>query len=814
MPGGTSVGTIFLDLKIRNTIGAQFEKIVSGVEQSTKSAFKDTFEAAGKSAAAAVEKPLKQAAAAMKKPLQRAKEQALQTEEEIDAIVKRAVDRMNNAGKGGQPEKLRVAKRAPSKLATDPEDYMRRWDSEKLKLREISEEAGAASQKVKEETSRASAGAEATVKRTSNNIRNTVAQTANHAQKKVKSSASGIQKTLGRLGKTIQSVFKAVFLTSALYAAFRGLKSLFEGATKQSKEFSSALNEVKANLAIAFQPIIDAVMPALTALMQGLANVTRSIAAFIAGLFGKTYSQAADAAKKLQQVKTGADKAKGSLAGFDELNVIGNKSEESSGIDFGAVNAEGAAAAEGVGAKFAAGLEGLKGLIDAYVLEPIRNNLSKLQEPIDRFKGLLQSIGEGAQEWLAPVSDWFQGPFREALDNSIGNVTTRLATMMGTITMVGTTLWNFLKPIVDWFVVDGLPLLTGAWTELDDTITTASTAIHKAINTVWLGVVEPAFQLVSKIITDVGGIIKDLWDKYGAKTFENIREAIESGKNLFQTLWNNFLEPIFSNIFSVLTALWEEHLKPLVAQIGEFVMKLINGALEIYNGFIAPIVSWFVEIIGPVISREINKVISIIGLVVGAISDAVKATFGYLGGMIDFIVGVFTGDWNKAWQGIADSMKAIWNGMVSVVEGAINLVIEAINWMIDKVNSVVDAVPDKLFETIGPGADWRIPTIGKVELPRLASGAVIQQPTLAMMGEYAGARSNPEIVSPQSTMRETFLESIVPLLNALEEGFDRVIEAIRAIDPSLNIDGVELARILAPYLDKESVRRGKTIFQV
>ena len=673
----------------------------------------------------------------MKKPLQRAKEQALQTEEEIDAIVKRAVDRMNNAGKGGQPEKLRVAKRAPSKLATDPEDYMRRWDSEKLKLREISEEAGAASQKVKEETSRASAGAEATVKRTSNNIRNTVAQTANHAQKKVKSSASGIQKTLGRLGKTIQSVFKAVFLTSALYAAFRGLKSLFEGATKQSKEFSSALNEVKANLAIAFQPIIDAVMPALTALMQGLANVTRSIAAFIAGLFGKTYSQAADAAKKLQQVKTGADKAKGSLAGFDELNVIGNKSEKSSGIDFGAVNAEGAAAAEGMGAKFAAG--------------------------------------------LATIGSAFNG---------------------------------LLRPVFDWFISNGLPRLIEYFGELSKTFTTAFIAIRDVCNAVWKGALEPAFQLIMRVIADICNVLLELWDKYGAKTFENIRSAIETTKNLFQTLWNSFLEPIFSNIFSVLTALWEEHLKPLVAQIGEFVMKLINGALEIYNGFIAPIVSWFVEIIGPVISREINKVISIIGLVVGAISDAVKATFGYLGGMIDFIVGVFTGDWNKAWQGIADSMKAIWNGMVSVVEGAINLVIEAINWMIDKVNSVVDTVPDKLFEMIDLGADWRIPTIGKVELPRLASGAVIQQPTLAMMGEYAGARSNPEIVSPQSTMRETFLESIVPLLNALEEGFDRVIEAIRAIDPSLNIDGVELARILAPYLDKESVRRGKTIFQV
>lgn len=63
---------------------------------------------------------------------------------------------------------------------------------------------------------------------------------------------------------------KATFLTAGLYAFFRAMKSLMSGAAGQSKEFSAALEGVKSNLRTAFAPILDAVLPALTALMQGL----------------------------------------------------------------------------------------------------------------------------------------------------------------------------------------------------------------------------------------------------------------------------------------------------------------------------------------------------------------------------------------------------------------------------------------------------------------------------------------------------------------------------------------------------------------
>ena len=48
--------------------------------------------------------------------------------------------------------------------------------------------------------------------------------------------------------------------------------------------------------------------------------------------------------------------------------------------------------------------------------------------------------------------------------------------------------------------------------------------------------------------------------------------------------------------------------------------------------------------------------------------------------------------------------------------------------------------------------------IGAIGIPALASGGVISGPTLALLGEYPGAGSNPEIAAPESKLRNIFRE--------------------------------------------------------
>ncbi|MDO4864643.1 MAG: hypothetical protein Q4A05_10790, partial [Ruminococcus sp.] len=143
-----------------------------------------------------------------------------------------------------------------------------------------------------------------------------------------------ITKPLRKLGNMLTRAFKSVFIASALYGAFRALKDGIIEAANADEQFSKSLNEVKANLAIAFTPIILHVLPILDEMMAKLAATSKQVATFMAGLFGMTYKQAADARKKLDDTIKTAKKAKNAIAGIDELNILGSDEEENSGIDY------------------------------------------------------------------------------------------------------------------------------------------------------------------------------------------------------------------------------------------------------------------------------------------------------------------------------------------------------------------------------------------------------------------------------------------------------------------------------------------------
>ena len=83
-----------------------------------------------------------------------------------------------------------------------------------------------------------------------------------------------------------------------------------------------------------------------------------------------------------------------------------------------------------------------------------------------------------------------------------------------------------------------------------------------------------------------------------------------------------------------------------------------------------------------------------------------------------------------------------------------------------------------------------------------AKGNVAYQPTQAMFGEYAGARSNPEITAPQNMIRETLFEAlndVLPLTRGNQGG-----------DTILYVNGKELARATYSDFKNESDRLGSS----
>ena len=95
-------------------------------------------------------------------------------------------------------------------------------------------------------------------------------------------------------------------------------------------------------------------------------------------------------------------------------------------------------------------------------------------------------------------------------------------------------------------------------------------------------------------------------------------------------------------------------------------------------------------------------------------------------------------------------------------------------------------------------------------VPSLAVGGVLTSPTLAMVGEYSGASSNPEIVTPQSLLYETNMKANVPVMNAIEEMGDKVVGALNNMGVYAEFDYSKLK----VGIDNENYRTGGKLYGI
>lgn len=336
--------------------------------------------------------------------------------------------------------------------------------------------------------------------------------------------------------------------------------------------------------------------------------------------------------------------------------------------------------------------------------------------------------------------------------------------------------------------------------------------------------------------------------------------AIMNWDTIMQTLGNTF-GGVFSTITESISTLYNEHIKPLIDNIVDLLQTLWNDVLK-------PLIDWFAANVLPVLQPIFESLWNTVSGVVGSIIDVLSGVIQALKGVIEFIAGVFSGDWEKAWQGICDFFSGIWDaikGIVSTVwnaiSGIISTAIEAIkgvittvlnaistvwnniwnglkttvtnifnsiwnsirgvinsilggiegmaNGVVNGVNAVIRVlnnlsfdIPDWVPGFGGKKFGFNISLLSRVSLPRLAKGAVLKVPTVAEMAEYPGASQNPEIVTPQNIMEETF---------------DRVMSRYQdsnnsqSIYLTVNVGNKKLGQILLNDLRAMKRRSGKDI---
>lgn len=561
---------------------------------------------------------------------------------------------------------------------------------------------------------------------------------ASGASERMELAAKNVSDSMNTFSKRVSGLFKRVLVFSLITRALQGLRTWLGKTIMQNEEARAAVARLKAAFLTLAQPILQVVIPVFVKLVNILTQVVTAIAKFFGMLSGKSWGAQVAAAKGLNEEKeaiegvgSAAEDASKSMASFDEINQI--TSNQASGGGGGA----GGAASTDIAPDFSnldmaedklhdiLGLVGAiaAGLLAWKIASMFTNDLSKIAGIALAAAGAFALVyfwldawnnGIDLQNFLGMLAGL--AALATGLAIAFGPIAAGIALVVGGLAMLvvgikdvienGFNLVNTLTIIAGLLAAGiGISLLTGSWIPL-----------------LIAGFVAALVALVSftghgeELIEGLKNIIDGFWKFFKGVFTGDLKLAAEGAKQIWEGLkqtWNAIISSIKDAWDMFIT--WLQSKSPMLAAI-----------FQTYGNFIS------------------------------GLFNSIKQ---WLSGIIEFISGVFTGDWTKAWEGVKDIFKGIWNGIITTVEYAINFIINGINLLISALNTIHFEIPDWVPLIGGRSFGISIPLVSNVALPRLAQGAVIppNREFLAVLGDQ---KSGTNIETPLATMVQAFKQAM------------------------------------------------------
>ena len=677
-------------------------------------------------------------------------------------------------------------------------------------------------------------------------------------------------------GKSFQSLSEAQ-KQLALRQMVKDANDL-SGATGQAAREADGWENVIGNLkeawkqliAVIGQPVLKLAIPvvqSMTAALQRMTEIANAAWRALQKVFGWEDADAIQAATKAQQKLTGAveetaDAQKGALAGFDEIQTLSDKTAETATASAGAD----------------AALEDLTKVADKdggkipleFDTSGIENAVKAIQTAVGRIKAILSSLARWAETTIkpqfgklfdaiapalpaiqtkvqeafsglsgiasqafsglktniekifanvgtlaAPLGNYFTIQLPELISAGITSIGTILLGLFDTFNMIFGDILEIAQPFAEGFTSTVLPVLTEFGTQALGTLTLVFGEVKDIFDSVWSEGIAPFFKRIGKYWNEAWESVKTVWEAHGQPIFDGINKAFKNMGDILKNVWELFLKPVWDNFMQSLDWLWEQHLKPLWDNVLEFVASLVECATNIYNNVIAPIVKWVQGYLYPILANTINTIWNIISDVAGFFMDIISSIIQACTGVTEFLSGVFTLDFQRAFDGLQEITNSFANAGIALFEGAVNIIIDLINGMINGVVTGINVVINALNSISFDMPDWvplvggkhfginlsplTAPQIPKLTIPRLATGAVIppNREFLAVLGDQSQGTN---IEAPLETIKQAFREAL-----AESGGSGRQMNVV------LQVGRRELARTVVELSREEQQRVGMRI---
>lgn len=673
---------------------------------------------------------------------------------------------------------------------------------------------------------------------------------------------NGFGKTTAKMTEQEKVMLRYQYVTSALSNATGDFVKTQDSWANQTRILTLRFQQLKASLGKGFIALFTPILRGFNNLLAGLQKVADGFASFVQMLTGADVStsmgsissdiagigdDASSAADNVGDIGSAAKKTakdiEKSLAGFDQINKLTEPTDDSSDSSGSTGGTSSGIGSVDLVPDVSGSTSNATSAISDFV-NKAKKELDKLRKwSVSTFSPSMSRIWDGltkntdtAKKNLAsafndiralgpPLLNYFNGPFTNYLVTWVDTNGSILNGLFDSFNTVFSDVWNKAAyPILANFVSVGLPMLTDFASQTLSLNGTIFDTFKASWNSLWSEGVSPAIESISNVWIGLVNTMAGAWNEWGEPIFTGIKAAVKTTGDVFLDIWNNMLQPVWENALDVIDRVWSEHLQPLLANFLDFVGEIVTCATTIYNNFIAPVVGFLSELLGPIFIAIFDSIGNKVGVVVGTIADLMNDTITVFKGVIQFIKGVFSGDWEGTWNGIVTAFDGIFSGIADIAKGPINMVIGFINGLITGVQSGINAivrsvnklsfkVPNWVPGIGGEDFGFHLPEADFSKIPYLAQGGYVKPntPQLAMIGDN---RHQGEVVAPEDKLLDMAQKAAAMAYSAelLAEAISilkQILKILETLDLDIQLDGKSLKKYVVDKINEHTKQTGK-----
>ncbi|MBO5004332.1 MAG: hypothetical protein J6D03_03595 [Clostridia bacterium] len=648
------------------------------------------------------------------------------------------------------------------------------------------------------------------------------------SSKKISNGLSSAKSMASKMGGSLKvglgqilKISGALFGLQTIYSTLTNVANTWlSSQNTQAKQLSANIDYMKYALGSTLAPVIQWIVNLIYQALKGVQSLIYALTGvnIFANASAKAYSNMAGSAKK---AKEETKQLSGIHSEIDNIQD-NNNSDSGNGVGDVAPNID----LSNIDGKLIPWAEKVKGVLSK-LFEPMRNAwanhgqalMDSIRNSAGKIKELFGAVGKSfAEVWLNGTGERICSTILQIIttisdtigimaekwknawekDNNGTQIIQNLADAFSNVLDIVLSVYdaykewwkteqaqNFVNAIVQGFEIissvieKATEIIKNIWEGAGrDTFTSLLDAVSKAIEfivvlcdtlepfvTSMMEAVAPAIELIVKLIGDWLGIIGGLLDFWigvftgdWSRAWEGIKTTVGNELEFikdFIRLAYEFIVGIPGKIAEKVTKAAEE----LGRKVGEKITEIRDNFVNKFNEMKDKAKEKVEEIKTNVVNKFIemkDKAVNKVTEIKEGIRNKFQEAYDGIKGIFRNIGSFFSGVWDNVKRtfstlgtnignAISNAVKSGINGVISMIQNTINRAIGLINGAIRLINKL-------------PGVS--IGTISTLSLPRLAKGGVLYDETAFIGGEYSGARSNPEIVSPKKLMYETMVEAI------------------------------------------------------